>query len=178
MCVQTLRSSPTPRSTPVANQTEYAIERPVRRPGFPVDPPALIRNRQTEIVQPIRSQEEWEQLLQWADEDARTAFAGYEFVTRTPFDRELVVLLQVRTPVGASLRLLGVDRSSEEVELQVDWRRNTNREGFTIRYLLTRVPKTDQPLEQVVTEFDPNGRRLRLVYHPPPCQCGSDRTDQ
>jgi hypothetical protein len=131
-----------------------------------------------ELVQPVRSQTEWKQLLQLGSEEARTLFSDYEFIAQTAFNRELVLVLQLRVHIDTSLQLRTLEQDRDSIQFRVDQRRVGDRDTLAMWYMFIRVPETEEPLERVEAEVGPGYRRIELVYYPQPCVCGHTETDE
>jgi|GEM_PF-2211029 len=155
----------------------YPVDRPRHRESFADDLPPLVRGRETQITQPIRSRAEWERLLSTTNDRAQAVFTDYRFVTQSNFDRELIVFLQSRGPIGTLIRLLWVGRETDEIQFLTERRRVGRGRRPVMQYLFFRVPKTSEQLERIKGRLKTGDRRLELLYHPPPCACRHSRTD-
>lgn len=160
-----------------ADQPAYPVDHPRRQESFPNDIGPLVRSRETQITQPIRSQAEWDRLLSRPGEKTQTAFANYDFVTQTNFSSELVVFLQSRGPIGSLIRLLWAEREADEIRFLTERHRVSQADMPVMQYLFFRMEKMNEQLERIEGRLKTGDRRFEILYHPPPCACRYSKTE-
>lgn len=148
---ETQTQTPTPTVAEGPNETEYPVDHPNERANKDYGP---LFSHDHGGVHPVRSRAEWQQFItEGPTHDSEGRLLDYEFITRTDFDSETVVIVEQKLVGGEKLRLQSVEGiGTPHLWLKVYV---TGEEIYNLvveRYVFVRLPTKIEETKRITAE--------------------------